>query len=150
MQAIKTQACWLVNYISLFGFSCSIGLFGLPIEVKVFLLRDTVHFVLNFIDEYNKFRISSKFLFDEIALNVYLSRFYNFVFDIWKLNCLTFLPNRYCTVCISYEYTKLKISFKFLFDPIPSIDSLILCLIDILKMNWLKSKSFRMVNRPNK
>lgn len=98
----------------------------------------------------NKFRISSKFLFDEIALNVYLWSFYNFVFDIWKLNCLTFLPNRYCTVCISYEYTKLKISFKFLFDPIPSIDSLILCLIDILKMNWLKSKSFRMVNRPNK
>lgn len=130
--------------------SCSIGLFGLPLEVKVFLLRDTVHFVLNFIDEYNKFRISSKFLFDEIALNVYLWRFYNFVFDIWKLNCLTSLPNRCCTVCISYEYTKLKISFKFLFDPIPSIDSLILCLIDILKMNWLKSKSFRMVNRPNK
>lgn len=147
MQAIKTQACWLVYYISWFGFSCSIGL---PIGVKVFLLRDTVHFVLNFIDEYNKFRISSKFLFDEIALNVYLRRFYNFVFDIWKLNCLTSLPNRCCTVCISYEYTKLKISFKFLFDPIPSIDSLILCLIDILKMNWLKSKSFRMVNRPNK
>lgn len=147
MQAIKTQACWLVYYISWFGLSCSIGL---PIGVKVFLLRDTVHFVLNFIDEYNKFRISSNFLFDEIALNVYLSRFYNFVFDIWKLNCLTSLPNRCCTVCISYEYTKLKISFKFLFDPIPSIDSLILCLIDILKMNWLKSKSFRMVNRPNK
>lgn len=145
MQAIKTQACLLVYYISLFGFSCSIGLFGLPIEVK-----DTVHFVLNFIDEYNKLRISSKFLFDEIALNVHLWRFYNFVFDIWKLNCLTSLPNRCCTVCISYEYTKLKISFKFLFDPIPSIDSLILCLIDILKMNWLKSKSFRMVNRPNK
>lgn len=150
MQAIKTQACWLVYYISLFGFSCSIRLFGLPIEVKVFLLRDIVHFVLNFIDEYNKFRISSKFLFDEIALNVHLWRFYNFVFDIWKLNCLTSLPNRCCTVCISYEYTKLKISFKFLFDPILSIDSLILCLIDILKMNWLKSKSFRMVNRPNK
>lgn len=146
MQAIKTQACLHVYYISLFGFSCSIGLFGLPIEVKVFLLRDTVHFI----DEYNKFRIGSKFLFDEIALKVYLWRFYNFVFDIWKLICLTFLPNRCCTVCISYEYTELKISFKFLFDPIPSIDSLILCLIDILKMNWLKSKSFRMVNRPNK
>lgn len=146
MQAIKTQACLHVYYISLFGFSCSIGLFGLPIEVKVFLLRDTVHFI----DEYNKFRIGSKFLFDEIALNVCLWRFYNFVFDIWKLICLTFLPNRCCTVCISYEYTELKISFKFLFDPIPSIDSLILCLIDILKMNWLKSKSFRMVNRPNK
>lgn len=147
MQAIKTQACWLVYYISWFGLSCSIGLL---IEVKVFLLRDTVHFVLNFIDEYNKFRISSNFLFDEIALNVYPWRFYNFVFDIWKLNCLTSLPNRCCTVCISYEYTELKISFKFLFDPIPSIDSSIMSLIDILKMNWLKSKSFRMVNRPNK
>lgn len=141
------MTCLLHFFIWIFMFNRTLWL---TYRSKVFLLRDTVHFVLNFIDEYNKFRISSKFLFDEIALNVYLSRFYNFVFDIWKLNCLTFLPNRYCTVCISYEYTKLKISFKFLFDPIPSIDSLILCLIDILKMNWLKSKSFRMVNRPNK
>lgn len=70
LQVIKIQVCLFVYYIFLFGFLCLIGFFGLFIEVKVFFLRDIVYFVLNFIDEYNKFRISSKFFFDEIVFNV--------------------------------------------------------------------------------
>lgn len=133
--------CLLYFFIWIFMFN---RIFWFIYRSKVFFLRDIVYFVLNFIDEYNKFRISSKFFF------VYFWRFYNFVFDIWKLNCFIFFLNRCCIVCIFYEYIKLKISFKFFFDFILLIDFLILCLIDILKMNWFKLKSFRMVNRFNK